>query len=132
MTTFNVHAENYSMQVAVTVIGRDLLLTITGGDTPHIGTVTTLSATEKITTVQFGSHDGRLHKDNVLAEIVAEKIRSALPGKCVITSGVHVNGITKAQILAASVMAKKLGEQVLDWLQATPFTAAPPIYRQKK
>ena len=58
----------FTIQAAVKVIGKDLLITLTGGDTPHIGTVTTFSRDTEIQTVRFPSHDGRFHKDDVLAE----------------------------------------------------------------
>ena len=37
---FSVTQENYTMDLEIFVIGKDLFVTVTGGDTPHIGTVT--------------------------------------------------------------------------------------------
>lgn len=69
----------FTIQAAVKVIGKDLLITLTGGDTPHIGTVTTFSRDTEMQTVRFPSHDGRFHKDDVLAEKIAVIIKTAVP-----------------------------------------------------
>ena len=125
---FSVTQENYTMNLEVFVIGKDLFVTITGGDTPHIGTVTTLTKKTDIQTIRYPSHDGRFHKDDVLAVRVAKIIQSDLPGSCTITAGVHVNHISRKQIAVSSQMAKKLGEDLKDWLQQANFDAPEPVY----
>lgn len=76
------------------------MITLTGGDTPHIGTVTTFSRDTEMQTVRFPSHDGRFHKDDVLAENSCDH-QTAVPGSCTITSGIHVDHISNAQINAS-------------------------------
>ena len=44
---FLVTQEAYAMQANVQVIGKDLLITITGGNVAHIGTVTTFLKRQK-------------------------------------------------------------------------------------
>lgn len=122
---FTVSQSGYMMQAEVKVIGPDLLITLTGGDAPHIGAVTAWT-NEEIETLRFPSHSGRRHKDDVLAEKILAVIAPALKGNCVITSGVHVNKITKTQIGASFEMAEALGRQVLLWLKEHPFTGAKP------
>lgn len=125
---FTVTQENYTMIAEVEVIGKDLFIKITGGDNPHIGTVTTLTKTTTIQTVRFPSHDGRLHKDDVLATSVGKIIQEDLPGSCTITAGVHVNHISKKQIMVSSQMSQNLGQQIKTWLAQTDFSIAAPIY----
>ena len=93
------------------------MITLTGGDTPHIGTVTTFSRDTEMQTVRFPSHDGRFHKDDVLAEKIAVIIKTAVPGSCTITSGIHVDHISNAQINASFPMSEELGYKILDWLE---------------
>ncbi len=119
---------NYTIRASVNVIGQDLLIVLTGGDVPHIGTVTTLTRTIPMETVCFPSHNGRNHKDDILARKIAQLIQQDLPGSCVITSGVHVDHISKAQIAAASSMANNLGKQILAWLQKNQFQSKQPHY----
>lgn len=128
---FSVTAEDYTMTATIQVIGKDVLIEITGGDVPHIGTVTTLTADTKIQTIKYLSHDGRLHKDGVLAERVAQIIQTSLPASCTITSGVHVDYITKKQIFASDKMAYDLGLKIKDWLNHHDFSSKAPIYYAK-
>lgn len=125
---FSITQENYTMKANVEVIGKDLLIKITGGDTPHIGTVTTLTKTTDLETIRYPSHDGRLHKDDVLATRIGKIIQSDLPGSCTITAGVHVNHISKKQIMVSAMMSKNLGEQIKDWLEKTDFNSPEPVY----
>ncbi|KRM03104.1 hypothetical protein FC60_GL001400 [Limosilactobacillus gastricus DSM 16045] len=126
---FTIQKSGLQMQAELKIINGDLLIVLTGGDTPHIGTITAFDqATRTITTTQFTSHDNRKHKDQVLAEELLNIIRPVLPGNCVITSGVHVNRITKAQIQATFPMAQNLGQQIKAWLQELPLEIKKPEY----
>ncbi len=55
---FLVTQEAFTMQANVQVIGKDLLITITGGNVAHIGQSQFLQET-KAQTIRFPSHDGR-------------------------------------------------------------------------
>lgn len=128
MTTFITRQAGYQMMAAVQVIGFDLLIVVTGGSHPHIGDVTTLTATTAPQTVKFPSHDGRVHKDNFISERLAKQLQPHLPGSCTITAGVHINQITKAQIAAAAPMTTNLANQIIAWLQTNPIQAQQPEY----
>lgn len=130
--SFQVTQENYTMTAEVIVIGKDLFVAITGGDNPHIGTVTTLTSKTDVQTIRYPSHDGRFHKDDVLAKRVAKIIKGSLPGSCTITSGVHVNHISKKQIMVSGSMANELGQEILDWLKSYEFDVPDPIYYSDK
>jgi len=126
--TFSVTASEYTMAAQVQQIGPDVMINITGGDHPHIGTVTTFGVTTALATVRFPSHDGRVHKDDVLATMVAQQIKPQITGSCTITVGVHVDQISQEQINAAAGMAQKLGQQISAWLVAHPVIGSGPQY----
>ncbi|NLR10048.1 MULTISPECIES: amino acid decarboxylase [Lactobacillaceae] len=128
MPKFSVTRENYTITADVTVIGKDLLIVVTGGSNPHIGDVTTLTKDTALQTIKYPSHDGRFHKDSFVGERVAKVVQSALPGSCTITAGIHVNQITKAQIAVSAPMGEDLGHQIVAWLRAHPITAPTPQY----
>lgn len=125
---YSVTKENYTMIADVKIIGKDLFIAVTGGDNPHIGTVTTLTKGTEIKTIRYPSHDGRFHKDDVLAIRIGKIIQNYLPGSCTITAGVHVNHISKKQIMVSGQMAKSLGDQIKKWLQNANFNTPDPIY----
>ncbi|WP_125980731.1 prenylated flavin chaperone LpdD [Loigolactobacillus iwatensis] len=120
MPKFTVKQTAYEMQLDLKRENQDLLLILTGGDVPHFGVVTTLTKTTTPATVRFPSHAGRLHKENVLTERLANKLQSQLTGTCTIIGGVHVNQITQAQIDASFTMVDTLANQALNWLNLHP------------
>ncbi|CAJ1193492.1 hypothetical protein LCR01_00860 [Companilactobacillus crustorum] len=124
---FSVTQENYTMSAKIEAIGKDLFIEVTGGDTPHIGTVTTLTKNTEIQTIRYPSHDGRFHKDDVLAVRIGKIIQADLPGSCTITAGVHVNHISKKQITVSGQIAQNLGEQIKAWLKQTNFDVPEPV-----
>ncbi|KRN28643.1 hypothetical protein IV38_GL000844 [Lactobacillus selangorensis] len=125
---FSVTQENYTIAVAAQFVGPDLLLVITGGDHPHLGDVTVISSEDDMATLRLASHDGRKHKDNLVAERIAPQIKDNLPGKCVLTAGIHVDHISQAQIDASFTMADTLAQQINAWLEAQHFDIKPPVY----
>lgn len=126
--SFTATTAGLTIRADLFTIAADLLIVMTGGGNPHIGDVVTLTADQDRQTVRFPSHDGRYHKDDVLAEVVAKRIQSQLPGSCVITSGVHVDGITQDQIDGSFESAKQLAAQISEWLNSDPFTYDQPRY----
>ncbi|WP_282806039.1 prenylated flavin chaperone LpdD [Lactobacillus isalae] len=126
---FSVNKFGYSINAHVELMNSDMVVTLTGGDVPHLGGVVTYDfKTKKIEKVYFASHDGRKHKDVFLAESFAQKIISDLSGNLCVTAGIHIDGITKEQIDASFVMCDELGEQVLNWVDQKIKTAKIPKY----
>lgn len=87
-------------------MGEDLCLIITGGDTPHLGAVTTLSDAG-MDTLSFGKHKERFITESV-SEILKEKFR----GNLVICCGIHLNNITMEEIKIVKDMCNKIGEEL--------------------
>lgn len=122
---FTSEKAGYEISVRAEWIGNDLLLSIFGGDTPHIGTVTTFFCEKQVQ--HFPSHDGRYHKDDVLADLLLKVIDAELPGNCVITSGVHVDHISKEQIASSFRMIEEIAIKLSLWIKEHPLAKA-PIY----
>lgn len=123
-------ATTYKIQADVQFINQDLLIILTGGNVPHIGTVTTMEA-GTIENFQFSSHSGRKHKDDVLSRIILKKISEHFSGHCVVLCGVHVDHITKQEIVDASKLVSALAEDISDWLKSDPVTFIQPVYYGK-
>lgn len=126
--TFQASRAGYTITAEVTVIGKDLSIALVGGDTPHIGTVTWVSNNGASDTIRFPSHHGRFHKDDVLSEILIKQLQPLLPGSCVITAGIHVNGITKEQITASFDMAEEIAKKLATWIRNYDFGNSEPVY----
>lgn len=124
---FSATAEGFTIRAELKRITSDILIILTGGDVPHIGSVTTLS-NGKIESTVFLCHNGKPHKDHLLAEKIMATIQPFIPENCIITSGVHVDYITKQQIIASLGMAETISQQIITWLQNHPTTKIEPIY----
>lgn len=126
---FRAEKAGYSIVAEIKVVNADLLISLTGGDLPHLGGVVTYDIkADKVEKVYFASHDGRKHKDIFLAEKFMQNIKSKLPGNACITAGVHINGITKEQIDASYEMCDELTNQVANWLKNDAINIQTPEY----
>ncbi|MCR4402046.1 MAG: hypothetical protein NUW12_04575 [Firmicutes bacterium] len=89
----------FRLSLAATWAGNDLVVTITGGDAPHIGSVavavprpslrdpSVTSATASVITLVG-------HKDDELAKPIAEFMAARLKVAVVAVVGIHVDGAT--------------------------------------
>lgn len=126
---FKVDQAGYTISAACQLLNQDLLVSLTGGNVPHIGGIVSWdNKAKKQEEIRFASHDGRIHKDIFLAEKFAEKIEKALPGNLCVTAGVHIDGITREQIEASFPMTEKLAQQILIWVKANTSHAKQPEY----
>lgn len=125
---FTSFQEDYQIVATLFNLGSDCLIVISGGDHPHIGTVTTKTLNQDFKTERFPSHDGRLHQDHLLAEPLVQELAPLIKGNLVVLSGVHVDGITQKQIAASQMMIKDLIKQIKKWLNSHPRQFTPPKY----
>lgn len=83
-------------------IGKDLLISIHGGDEHHIGSVSVAYVTPShyrdASTVSLSSLTFPGHKDYVVSNTAAEKICKELERSTVVTVGIHYNNATKKDI----------------------------------
>jgi hypothetical protein len=85
------------------LIGEDLCVIISGGDSPHIGCVTLsvprLSLSHKGKTSATTSVLNLIgHKDDEAAKYVSQTLSSRLNKNVVVTCGIHVDKITNEEI----------------------------------
>lgn len=129
---FQVTKENYTITASLFEIGPDALIIITGGDHPHIGDLSAKPQNMNLETIKYPSHDGRFHKDNLLSDKMAKQISKHVNGSLTVLAGVHVDGITKAQIAASTEMVDSLATQIINWINRHPTSSTSPKYYDKK
>ena len=100
------------------LIGEDLCVIISGGDSPHIGCVTLsvprpsladsniISATTSVLNL-IG------HKDDEVAKHVSHMLSSELNKNVVVTCGIHLDNITKEEINITIELLKELTEKLI-------------------
>jgi len=83
-------------------IGKDLLITIYGGDEHHLGGVSvayeTRSHYRDASTVSVSTLTFPGHKDYIVANSASEQICKALQRSVVVTTGIHYENATKSDI----------------------------------
>ena len=116
---FLTSAAGYLIAADARLLNRDLSVSLSGGDVPHIGGVLTYDRqADQVQEVRFASHDGRHHKDILLARRFFTLVKPTLPGNACFSAGVHLNGISPRQIQASFTMVDCLARQVQQWLRS--------------
>lgn len=91
-------------------MGRDLLLTIGGGEV-HIGAASTAYAAEEGIAVQTSAVPG--HKEHTLSEDFARRAAAALNRTVTVVMGIHYDHLSKEEIVAVSQKASALLDDYL-------------------
>lgn len=126
---FQTSQQHYTIQARTILENRDLIVDITGGNVPHIGVILSYDhKLQKKEEIKFYSHNHHAHKDYYLVERFFNGVRESLPGNLCVTAGVHVDGITKAQIEAAFTMMDDLAKQISTWLNTMASNFVDPKY----
>ena len=93
-------------------IGQDLCIMIFGGDVPHIGAVSYGGRTRSVETVRFEDH-----KEWLVNERLLPMLQEALPGNFILTSGIHIDNITKDQIGLVLELCEDLSRSLIEKIQ---------------
>ncbi|MBI5522480.1 MAG: hypothetical protein HY910_07625 [Desulfarculus sp.] len=102
--------------------GPDLLVLVTGGDTPHIGAVAAATPRPSLADPNRQSATASVlcflgHKEDDLAKGLAEFLASRLGSRVVVAAGAHWDNLTAAQIETVRHNAATLGEMLLEALR---------------
>lgn len=110
---------SFDIEADVRRIGEDYLVSIYGGEVPHIGAVaaahprpslkdpSTMSATASVICYTA-------HKEDDLAKQAAEKLAAALNTRVVVTAGIHWNNLSEAGINQVVANCRQLVSLVLE------------------
>ena len=98
-------------------MGKDCTICVWGGDTPHVGSVVMSTARPSLTGSGVGVTSSVLngigHKDEYVARKFAEAAAEKLVCTAVCSCGIHIDGITPAQLREVSAVCDKLLKQVI-------------------
>ncbi|RDE15097.1 MAG: hypothetical protein C4K48_04725 [Candidatus Thorarchaeota archaeon] len=105
-------AGRHSIFLEAKDVGKDLLITIYGGDEHHLGGVAVAYETKShyrdASTVSVSTLTFPGHKDYLISNSTAEQVCKALKKSTVVTTGIHYNNATKGEIDAII--------KAVDWL----------------
>ena len=111
-------ADGYEISSHLVPMGRDLTLCVSGGNGPHIGSAVMSVARPSLTGQGVGVTssvlNGMGHKDEYEARKFAEALAKKYNCTAVCTCGIHIDGITEAQLKAVSECCDRLLAQLMD------------------
>lgn len=85
--------KDINIKLEAVFAGNDLCVLITGGDKPHVGAVSVYSKEEGIKTISLKNH-----KDYIIGETFINSINDIFNGNISVSSGIHIDNISKQQI----------------------------------
>jgi hypothetical protein len=115
--TFVSGALPYKLSAEVTRISSDLLVVISGGDKPHIGSVAVAMPRPSLQNRRVMSATSSVynlpgHKDQVIAQRVSEVLSARLNCNVVVTAGVHLDDIGQKGVKRVLENAEKLARKI--------------------
>ncbi len=115
--TFVSGALPYKLSAEVTRIGSDLLVVISGGDKPHIGSVAVAMPRPSLQNRRVMSATSSVynlpgHKDQVIAQRVSEVLSSRLNCNVVVTAGFHLDDISQKGVKRVLENTEKLARKI--------------------
>lgn len=108
-----IHIEKHEGRIHLTLdayyMGEDLVVLISGGDRPHLGTITAGARLEPLQTVQL-----QTHKEFYITEEIAVHLRKEFPGNFAICCGAHLDNISKEEIKMMSDLSIEMGKELME------------------
>ena len=102
-------------------IGKDLLVSIHGGDEHHIGGVAIAYVTQShyrdASTISVSTLTFPGHKDYIVANSAAEKICKSLERQTVVTVGIHYEKATKDEVTTIVEVVDQLVDELISLYQ---------------
>ena len=130
MRSFSVRSGNLTLECRLIPSGRDLNVTVTGGSSPHIGSVSLAVPRPSLrgdgsTSATVSTLNLTGHKDGELGDEFARALSSVLNCVTVVTCGVHTDGLDAAGIETYRSLAESLRAEVLSEMKKEmPFDGA--------
>lgn len=115
---FTVSAAGYPLTCSVVWMGNDCLVSVRGGDAPHIGSVALAmprpSLTGEGTSATVSTLNRLGHKDDHLANLIAHDVAARLDCAVACAAGVHVDDATPQQIRAIQEAIPAMVERICE------------------
>ena len=116
--TVSTNQGRYDLSASIQIIGSDILISIWGGEKPHIGAVAISEPRPSLRDASEISASTSVfcflgHKEDELAKWLANNLASALNKKVVVTAGIHWDNIREEGIKQVVKNNKILLEMML-------------------
>jgi gallate decarboxylase subunit D len=121
MYEFNLERDRIKLNMKAFLIGEDLCVIISGGESPHIGCVTISVPRPSLSDASVVSATTSVlnlvgHKDDEVARVVSNDLSSKLNKTVVVTCGIHLDYITQEEINITIELIKEFTNKLIDSL----------------
>lgn len=119
MQELSIERDRIKIDVKAFLVGEDLCVIISGGDSPHIGCVTLSVPRPSLSDLDRNSATTSIlnllgHKDDEAAKYVSHTLSSRLNKNVVVTCGIHIDNITKEEIQIVISLLKELTDILIE------------------
>jgi hypothetical protein len=121
MKTFKLRVSRgrFCIQAHVQEIGRDVLVSLWGGNRPHIGAIGMATPRPSLKDPKKWSATSSNftyvgHKEDSVVKMISEKLASRLKTHIVVVAGIHWDNIRPEEIEIIQDLTRKLGDQILN------------------
>jgi hypothetical protein len=109
----------FSIQAQVQEMGRDVLVSLWGGDRPHIGAIGMATPRPSLKDPKKWSATSSNftyvgHKEDTVVKMISEKLASRLKTHIVVVAGIHWDNIRPEEIEIIQDLTRKLGDKILN------------------
>jgi hypothetical protein len=117
-TILRVQYKQIILEAEIIEMGNDLLIAVSGGTHPHIGSVSASiprpSLTDPSRTSSTTSTINMIgHKDNEVGDKIAARLSTELKTHVVVVCGIHIDNLNSEQIEKIVDLAKELTENII-------------------
>jgi len=114
----NLGSKEYTLAASVLMAGEDLCVVVTGGEMPHIGSVSISQPRPSMEVLSFVSATTSTfnfmgHKDDEIGNVFAASLASTLNRKAVVLCGIHIDQISQEELSMIRDMGKSLLADIL-------------------
>ena len=107
----------YTVHAEVRLLGADVLVVLSGGTKPHIGSIAVALPRPSLRDEEIISSTSSVynflgHKDHVIAQRVAEMLSSRLNRNVVAVAGFHIDKITQEGITRVVANCDELAKEI--------------------
>lgn len=103
---FNIEESDINIEFSIFQVGEDVFISITGGDKPHIGSITFGNCTEKLT------KSLRNHREDIITDNMFRIISPNVKGNVLISGGIHFDNISSNKIERIITMCNLGAEKI--------------------
>ncbi|NLL39185.1 MAG: hypothetical protein GX254_06340 [Clostridiales bacterium] len=120
---FRVSSGHITLKACAVKMGRDLCVSVTGGDSPHIGSCSVSIARpsmldEKKTSSTTSTINITGHKDDAVGNKISSRLSAQLNVNVAVICGIHIDDISQEAIGEVLSLADELTEKILKELTA--------------